>query len=284
MSKAHSIPGTAGTWAPEPSVPAVRPQHESVSGMLSGRCPRGAGGATIQPRRPYARRSAVSALEISPTSDAGSPTSSLSLDDDQLRDAEPLRRLDACGRWPATCSWPLVTPLPRWSSRRSVQARGNFDVANDRHRRAAFARRPATEIAAGLRTQADSRFHAAGLRVSRRPSTELLAARPGPPRAPLGLQPRVVRRRPRLTSRSWTCSPRPKARARPSCSRGAARAGLRVRGLRRATGPRERRRRPGARRRARRCAYAMAGRRRAALRRAAAGARRGVLRCPARRR
>lgn len=67
-----------------------------------------------------------------------------------------------CGDWTVQqvaghLLMPLMLPLPRFVLA-LVKAGGNFDKANDNASRA-FARRPAADIAAGLRAKADSRFH-----------------------------------------------------------------------------------------------------------------------------
>ena len=105
------------------------------------------------------------------------------LDDDQLATAS------YCGDWTVRqvaghLLWPLVTPL-RVVIASAVLARGNFDRTNDRITRA-FARRPAEDIAAGLRTQAESRFHPPGFGFEA-PVTELLVHGQDL-RRPLGLQ------------------------------------------------------------------------------------------------
>lgn len=75
---------------------------------------------------------------------------------------EELAAPSLCGEWTVQqvaghLLMPLMTPLPRFALA-LLKARGNFDRANDQASRA-FARRPAAEIAAGLRAKADSRFH-----------------------------------------------------------------------------------------------------------------------------
>jgi uncharacterized protein (TIGR03083 family) len=105
------------------------------------------------------------------------------LDDDELETAS------CCGDWTVRqvaghLLWPLVTPL-RVVITAAIVARGNFDRANDRITRS-FARRPAGEIAAGLRSQAGNRFHPPGFGLEA-PVTELLIHGQDL-RRPLGLQ------------------------------------------------------------------------------------------------
>lgn len=131
--------------------------------------------------RPYDRP--VSALEIIADQRRRLADVVGSLDDEQLETAS------YCGDWTvrqvaAHLLWPLVTPL-RVVIGAAVLARGNFDRTNDRMTRA-FARRPVTEIATGLRSQAESRFHPPGFGFEA-PVTELLVHGQDL-RRPLGLQ------------------------------------------------------------------------------------------------
>jgi uncharacterized protein (TIGR03083 family) len=91
-------------------------------------------------------------------------------------DSEQLATPSSCGDWTVHevaghLLWPLITPL-RVVIATAVLARGNFDRTNDRLTRA-FAKHPAGEIATGLRTHAESRFHPPGFGLEA-PITELL--------------------------------------------------------------------------------------------------------------